>query len=53
MGTARIKKGKETEEDGKKREVSMERSKAGTKGKKSPNDLNYHNKNTIIINIIS
>ena len=26
----------------------MERSKAGTKGKKSPEDPNYHNQNTIM-----
>ena len=30
----------------------MERSKAGTKEKRSPNGLNYPNKNSIIINII-
>ena len=31
MGTARMKKDKETDEEGKKRGVSMEKSKAGTK----------------------
>ena len=31
----------------------MERSKAGTKGKKSPDGLNYPNQNTILINIMS
>ena len=36
-------------EEGKKREVSMERSKAG---KKEPDSLNYPNQNTIIINIL-
>ena len=30
----------------------MERSKAGTKGKRSPDGLNYPNQNTIMINII-
>ena len=39
-------------EEGKNREVSMERSKPGTKEKKSPDGLNYPNQNTIIINII-
>ena len=44
--------GKEVDEEGKKRGVSMERSKAGTKEKRSPDSLNYPNQNTIIINII-
>ena len=35
-----------------KREVSMERSKVDTKEKRSPDGLDYHNQNTIIINII-
>ena len=43
---------KQTEEEGKEREVSMERSKAGTKEKRSPDGLNYPNQNTIIITII-
>ena len=43
---------KETDEESKKRGVSMERSKAGTKEKRSPDGLNYHNQDTIIINII-
>ena len=30
----------------------MERSKAGTKEKRSPNSLNYPNTNTLLINII-
>ena len=51
MGTARIKLNKETEEEGKKRGVSTERSKAGKK-KKSPDGLSHPNQNTIIINII-
>ena len=38
--------------DGKKREVSMARSKAGTEEKISPDGLNYPNQNTKIINII-
>ena len=42
---------KETDEEGKKRSVSMERSKAGTK-KKSPDGLSRPTQNTIIINII-
>ena len=33
MGTARMNSGKETDEEGKKRGVSMETSKAGTKNK--------------------
>ena len=40
-----------TDEEGKKRGVSMERSKAGTK-KRSPDGLSHPNQNTIIINII-
>ena len=32
---------KETDEEGKKRGVSVERSKAGTKQKRSPDGLNY------------
>ena len=39
-------------EEGTKRDVSMERSKEGTKEKKNPDGLNYPNQNTIIINII-
>ena len=35
MGTARMKKDKETNEEGKKRDVSVERSKVDTKKKKS------------------
>ena len=34
------------------KEVSMEKNKAGTKEKRSPDGLNYPNENTIIINII-
>ena len=41
----------ETEEEGKKRGVSMERSKAGTKEKRSPDSRNYPDQNAIIINI--
>ena len=52
MGTARMKWDKETDEEGKKRGLSMERSKAGTKEKRSPDGLNYPIQNTIIINII-
>ena len=48
MGTARIKQDKETDEDGKKRGVRMERGKADTK--KSPDG--QPNQNTIIIIII-
>ena len=46
MGTARMKEDKVTEERGK-REVSKDRSKAGTKEKISPAGLNYPNQNTI------
>ena len=42
MGTARIKSDEETEEDGKKRDVSVWRSKAATK-KKSPDGLSHPN----------
>ena len=51
MGTARMKYDKVTDEQGKKRGVSMERSKAGTE-KRSPDGLNYPNQNTILINMI-
>ena len=51
MGTARMKYVKETDEDGKKRGVSMEKSKAGAK-KRSPDGLSHPNQNTIIINKI-
>ena len=50
MGTVRMYYDKETEE-GKMRGVSMERSKAGTKNKRSPDGLLLPNQNTIIINI--
>ena len=50
MGTARMKQDKETDEDGKKRGVNMEKSKAGKK-KLSPDGLSLPIKNTIIINI--
>ena len=50
MGTARTKY-KETDEDGKKRGVSIERNKAGT-NKRSPDGLSHPNENTIIINKI-
>ena len=52
MGTARIKLDKGTEEEDKMTGVSMERSTASTKEKRSPDGLNYPNQNTIIINII-
>ena len=51
MGTARTKQDKETDEDGKKRGVSMESSKAGT-NKRSPDGLSHSNQYTIIINKI-
>ena len=50
MGTTRMKKDNETVEECKKRGVSMLRSKAGTKEKRSPDGLNYPNQNIIIIN---
>ena len=52
MGTARMKLYKETDEEVKKTGVSMERSTASTKEKRSPDGLNYPNQNTKIINII-
>ena len=53
METARKKQDKETDEEGKKRGVSMERRKAGTKENISPDSPNYPNQNIIIIiNII-
>ena len=51
MGTARMKQDKETKEEGKKKGVNMERSKAEVK-KRSPNGISHPNQNTIIINII-
>ena len=42
MGTARTKYDEETDEEGKKRGVSIERGKTGTK-KRSPDGLSYHN----------
>ena len=51
MGTARMKYDKETDEEGNKRDMSMERSNAGTK-KISPDGLSHYNQITIIINII-
>ena len=51
MVTAIMKCDKETEQERKKRGVSMERSKAGTK-KRSPAGQSLPNKNTILINAI-
>ena len=51
MVTARMNLDKETDEEGKKRGVNMERSKAGTKEKRSPDGVIYPNHNTIM-NII-
>ena len=51
MGTARMKLDKETDEEGKNRGLSMEKTKAGTK-KGSPDDLLLSNQNITIINII-
>ena len=50
MGTARMKQDKETDEESK-RDVSMEKSQAGTKIK-IPDGLSHPNQNTIIINTI-
>ena len=47
-----MKQHKETDEESKKRGVSMDRSKAGTKEKRSPDGLNYPNQNTMKISII-
>ena len=52
MRTGRMEKDKETNEEGKKRSVCMERSKARTIEKISDDGLNYPNQNTTIINII-
>ena len=52
MGTARTEKDKETDEEGKKRGMGMERSKAGTIEKRSIESQNYPNWNAIITNII-
>ena len=52
MGTARMKQDNETDEGGKKRGVSMEKCKAGTKKKESRRPITSYNQNTIIINII-
>ena len=46
MGTARMKQDNETDEDGNKRGVSMEKSKAGEK-ERSPDSLPLPNQNTI------
>ena len=51
MGTARMKKDHETDEDTQKRGVSMEKSTAGT-NKRSSDGLSHPNQNKIIINII-
>ena len=48
-----LNKVKKTNEEGKKRGVSMERSKAGTKENRSSDGLTLPIQNTIIINIIS
>ena len=50
MGTARMKYDNETDEDGKKRGVSMEKIKAGT-NERSPDSLSLPNQNSILINI--
>ena len=44
MGTARMNLDKETDEEGMKKDASMERSKTGTKEKRSPDGLNYPKK---------
>ena len=41
------------DEEGKKRDAIMERSKAATKEKRSPEGLNYPNQNTTIINVVN
>ena len=48
MGTARMKLDNETDEDGQKRGVSMEKSTAGT-NKRIPDGLSHPNQNTTII----
>ena len=49
MGTARTKYNKETDEEGKKRSVSITK---GARKKRSPDGLSHPNQSTIIINII-
>ena len=51
MRTVRIKYEKETDEEGKKRGVSMESSKTDTK-ERSPDGLSQPNQNTILINML-
>ena len=51
MGTARMTKDKETDEEGKKRGVSMERTKASAE-ERSPDGLSLPDQNIILINII-
>ena len=51
MRTARMKQGKETDEESKTRAVSMDISKTRTKGKKEVTTTNYHNQNKMV-NII-
>ena len=51
MGTARLKLDNGTDEDGQKRGVSMEKSKAGTK-EKSPGSISLPNQIKIITNKI-
>ena len=50
MRTERMKSDKDTDEEGKKKGVSIERSKAGTK-ERSPDGVALPNQNTILINI--
>ena len=50
MGTARMNKDKETDEEGEKRGLNMVLSKAGMK-KRSPDSLSLPNQNRIIINL--
>ena len=52
MGIARMKLDNDTDEDCKKRGVSMEKSTTGTK-ERSPDSLSLPNQNTMLINIKS
>ena len=51
MGTARMKKDNETDEDTRKRGLSTEKTTAGT-NKRSPDGLSHPNQNTIKMNKI-
>ena len=51
MGTARMKEDNETDEDGNKRGVSVEKVKRAGMKERSPDSLSLPNENTMLINI--